>query len=500
MAFDNIEKTTENFKKLYESLPSEIKQHSNRVAEIAEFIFRKCLEEGLYDDDDELNRDNLKLIKEAAKYHDIGKALLDIKVLANEFPTEKDKEYIKQHTTNILKFLDDEFLVNCDNPELYSLISDIILFHHEQWDGRGYPNEYVGESIPISARIVSLADGLDHLMFPQLADGSTPLEYEFALKEVQQDGMIKYDPLLITLVTKYTFDLQSLIIASSYNPFRTKPKRKVKERPKKQVEPEVKAPVKEEVEPIAIRDGPPVTFNLRPVYDVGEKVAKVVSLDMTLNDIKLGPIQAKDYFYVAEKSARINRIYEVEFKKLNDNLKVIEEKELAVDLDIHISTRNLKTPNYFENFIKLIEKYPKLRPKLCLTFDSYDFMNGDIGLDKINYLHDAGIKIALKEEESLYNVSRLLSMYEVDYVKLPFRIFKGITAGGQERIAFDGIMQIINNYRVIPIIYDVDNYLQFKKCMDLKLNYLQGNYLGVSNKNITMSLIKPKEAEWIKNE
>ena len=89
-------------------------------------------------------------------------------------------------------------------------------------------------------------------------------------------------------------------------------------------------------------------------------------------------------------------------------------------------------------------------------------------------------------------------MYKIDYIKLPFKLFKGISS--QSKIAFQNTMKTIEEYKVRPIIYEVDNYIQFEKCKQLDLNYLQGDYLGNVNKNRIANFIHPRQAVWIKNE
>jgi hypothetical protein len=118
--------------------------------------------------------------------------------------------------------------------------------------------------------------------------------------------------------------------------------------------------------------------------------------------------------------------------------------------------------------------------------------------EKIKYLKDIGIKIALDNKDSLYSVPELLSLYNIDYIKLPYKLFKGITA--HSKIAFQNTMRTIEEYKVMPIIYDVDNYLQFKKCKELELYRLQGDYLGREETNRIVNFLKPTSAVWISNE
>ena len=112
--FNDLSNSKENFDKLFDILPKEIKNHSIRVSKISKFIFEKCLNENIYEDDFELTMENLEIIQEASKYHDIGKATLDERVLLSAVQSEETTKYIQSHTTSILEIIDDEFLDKCD--------------------------------------------------------------------------------------------------------------------------------------------------------------------------------------------------------------------------------------------------------------------------------------------------------------------------------------------------------------------------------------------------
>jgi hypothetical protein len=128
----------------------------------------------------------------------------------------------------------------------------------------------------------------------------------------------------------------------------------------------------------------------------------------------------------------------------------------------------------------------------------YDFIDGDVENQKIDYFKERGIKIALDTRESLYSVPEILSIYKVDYIKLPFKLFKGIST--QSKIAFENTMKTMEDYKVRPIVYEVDNYLEYTKCKELNLKYLQGDYMGVADNNKISNFIHPRQAAWIKNE
>ena len=95
--------------------------------------------------------DEIECIKQAAVLHDLGKIGISEKILVKKSRLTKEEfEEIKKHPqigVDIIRPI--KFLHN---------IIPLILYHHERWDGKGYPNGLKGEEIPIGARIVAIAD------------------------------------------------------------------------------------------------------------------------------------------------------------------------------------------------------------------------------------------------------------------------------------------------------------------------------------------------------
>lgn len=111
----------------------------------------------------ELTPEKIALITEASALHDIGKIVIPDNILLKEGKlTNEEYECMKTHTTR-----GSEILENIEGSwdEEYGRISiEICRHHHERYDGKGYPDNLVGEEIPISAQLVSIADVYDALV------------------------------------------------------------------------------------------------------------------------------------------------------------------------------------------------------------------------------------------------------------------------------------------------------------------------------------------------
>ncbi len=153
----------------------------------------------LEEDHPEINARLLRDLYDSSVLHDIGKVgIPDYILLKKGFLTEEEFDIMKKHPVigydalrNASVDLGSDFFLN--------MAMDIILYHHERWDGGGYPYGLKGEDIPLSARIVSVADVYDALT------SKRPYKEAFTHDEAidimsKEEG--KYDPELFNLFLK----------------------------------------------------------------------------------------------------------------------------------------------------------------------------------------------------------------------------------------------------------------------------------------------------------
>ena len=129
-----------------------------------------------------LTQTHIDQIARAAALHDIGKiGIPDAILLKPGRLTPEEFEIMKTHTTIGCGIL--ESFKNTYTDEFYQYCYDICRYHHERWDGNGYPDRLVGDEIPISAQIVSIADVYDALVSDRVYKSaySNSLAYEMIL-------------------------------------------------------------------------------------------------------------------------------------------------------------------------------------------------------------------------------------------------------------------------------------------------------------------------------
>ena len=132
-----------------------------------------------------------------APLHDIGKVAIPDGVLMKPGPlTDSEYAIMGQHTVLGAKALDD-VLEYCDF-ELFHMARRVILCHHEQYDGEGYPYGVQGEKIPLEARIMAVADNYDALLSKRVYKPA--FSCDKACEMMQQQGGTRFDPVMIEVM------------------------------------------------------------------------------------------------------------------------------------------------------------------------------------------------------------------------------------------------------------------------------------------------------------
>lgn len=114
-----------------------------------------------------LTEDQMEEIIRASALHDIGKiGIPDAILLKPAHLTDEEYEIMKSHTT-----IGCDMLEKCyrdKTSDFYRYCYEICRYHHERWDGGGYPDHLMGEEIPLSAQVVAVADVYDALVSPRV--------------------------------------------------------------------------------------------------------------------------------------------------------------------------------------------------------------------------------------------------------------------------------------------------------------------------------------------
>lgn len=142
----------------------------------------------------------------AGMYHDIGKERIPTRILLKSTPlTDKEWEILRQHPVFGAEWFDKAISLTPAfmnrSTEAEEIVRSAILYHHERWDGNGYPNQISKESIPLAARVCSIADTFDavtHTRPYQMKRSS-----ESAIQILSEGAGTQFDNELISIMLEH---------------------------------------------------------------------------------------------------------------------------------------------------------------------------------------------------------------------------------------------------------------------------------------------------------
>lgn len=138
-------------------------------------------------------------IIKTAKLHDIGKVAISDSILLKPGKlTPEEFNEIKKHTTFGAQMIDDAIEDLGDESSFLHVAREIVISHHEWWNGSGYPKGLKGSAIPISGRIMAISDIYDSLTSKRPYKGAMP--HDEAMSIIRSETGPHFDPLLIELL------------------------------------------------------------------------------------------------------------------------------------------------------------------------------------------------------------------------------------------------------------------------------------------------------------
>ncbi|MDO4805054.1 MAG: HD domain-containing protein, partial [Lachnospiraceae bacterium] len=169
--------------------------HVRNTANYVQMILEKMAEDGIYED--ELTDDFLMDTVAGAPLHDVGKIQVPDAILNKPGRlTQEEFEIMKYHTTAGGEMIDKAIAMMHEGTGAYlKEARNLTLYHHERWDGRGYPAGLKGEEIPLSARVMAVADVFDALMSKR--SYKEGFAFEKAISIIQEESGTHFDPKVV---------------------------------------------------------------------------------------------------------------------------------------------------------------------------------------------------------------------------------------------------------------------------------------------------------------
>jgi diguanylate cyclase (GGDEF)-like protein/putative nucleotidyltransferase with HDIG domain len=156
--------------------------HSERVAELAARVASRL----------GLDAEQVELTRLAGSLHDLGKLAIPEEILRKPGElTDSERLVLERHPQIGFRMLDSLGV----DP-----VAEIVLYHHERWDGAGYPNGLCGEQIPLGARIIFVADAYDAITSDRVY--SPRRSPEVGLTELRRCAGSQFDPTIVAAFTE----------------------------------------------------------------------------------------------------------------------------------------------------------------------------------------------------------------------------------------------------------------------------------------------------------
>ena len=154
---------------------------------LLEEVAKGCPEYGL-------TEETIDIISAATSLHDIGKVVIPDAILNKPGPlTKAEFEIMKTHATQGSEFIAE--LSGAGETAYLHYAYNICLYHHERWDGKGYPIGLVGDQIPICAQVAGIMDAFDALTTPRVYKPAIP--YEMAINMILNGECGAFSPKLL---------------------------------------------------------------------------------------------------------------------------------------------------------------------------------------------------------------------------------------------------------------------------------------------------------------
>ena len=168
-------------------------EHIMRTTGYIKIIIDAMLERGLYAD--EMKYWDIDVVVSSARMHDLGKiAVTDLILNKPERLTSDEFEIIKTHAAEGEKIIDD--IINESGDEAFLQNAKLFAgYHHERWDGTGYPRGLKGTDIPLQGRIMAIADVYDALVSDR--SYKKAFAHEKAVEIILENKGKQFDPKIV---------------------------------------------------------------------------------------------------------------------------------------------------------------------------------------------------------------------------------------------------------------------------------------------------------------
>ncbi len=186
-------------------LPMDQLRHMENVGILVGMMARRIYEKGIFTE--EIHKDTWKQFEIAGRYHDLGKLKVPSEILLKSGRlTQEELSLVRRHPLHAAELFD----YICENgiegipPESLESSTEAAIYHHEWWDGNGYPFGLSKNEIPLIARVTSICDAYDAITSNRTYRSA--YSHEYACEELRKYRGSQFEPVLVDLFLEYESD------------------------------------------------------------------------------------------------------------------------------------------------------------------------------------------------------------------------------------------------------------------------------------------------------
>lgn len=171
------------FSSIIDSIEGYNKSHADEVADFAIKIGKKT----------SMKEEQLASLELAARIHDMGMVIVNNDVLKSRRKLDDDDRFLmKNHTLLAEHYLKQKLDAGDELPS-------IIRWHHERWDGFGYPDSLQGEQIPLASRILAISDAVSAMRSPRHYRKKIYKTNKEVIYELERQSGLQFDPFIVKI-------------------------------------------------------------------------------------------------------------------------------------------------------------------------------------------------------------------------------------------------------------------------------------------------------------
>lgn len=191
---------------IIESRDGSTGEHIKRTAIFVEMLAVKLRERWAFQE--VMAKEYFDYLCMAAPMHDIGKITVPDYILKSPTSLTKEEfEMMKNHPAAGGKIIR-ENLGKLESKQYIEIAADMATYHHERWDGTGYPEGLKGNDIPLCARIMAVADVFDALAFKRYYKEAYSLEESFRI--IEESKGTHFDPIIVNALIEIRPDIEKM--------------------------------------------------------------------------------------------------------------------------------------------------------------------------------------------------------------------------------------------------------------------------------------------------